>query len=119
MQLNGTTFNVSKRLWAMAAYSRYIRPGALRVSASTDNPALEVTAFRNKDGSKVLEIINTATTAQNLSLRLGPELGGSQPVSYLTDETHSVAKEDLASLHGRDLSVQLPPRALTTVVLGK
>jgi glucuronoarabinoxylan endo-1,4-beta-xylanase len=118
MQLNGTTFNVSDRLWAMAAYSRYIRPGALRVSASTGNPALEITAFRNKDGSKVLEIINTATTAQNLSLRLGPQLEGSRPVSYLTDNTHTVAREDLASLHGGNLGVELPPRSLTTVVLG-
>jgi glucosylceramidase len=88
------------------------------VSASTDNPALEITAFRNKDGSKVLEIINTAATAQSLSLRLGPQLGGSQAVSYLTDSTHTIAREDLASLHGRDLSVQLAPRGLTTVVLG-
>ena len=118
MQVNGTTFSVSDRLWAMGAYSRYIRPGALRVSASTDNPALEITAFRNKDGSKVLEIINTAATAQSLSLRLGPQLGGSQAVSYLTDSTHTIAREDLASLHGRDLSVQLAPRGLTTVVLG-
>jgi glucosylceramidase len=118
MQLNGTTFTVSKRLWAMAAYSRFIRPGAFRVSASTGNPALEITAFRNKDGRKVIEIINTATTAQNLDLRLGPQLAGADPVSYLTDTSHSVAKEDLASLHGGNLGVELPPRSLTTVVLG-
>jgi glucuronoarabinoxylan endo-1,4-beta-xylanase len=117
MQLNGTTFNVSDRLWAMAAYSRYIRPGAFRVSASSDNPALEITAFRNRDGSKVLEIINTAATAQSLSLRLGPQLAGSHPVSYLTDNTHTVAREDLASLHGGNLGVALAPRSLTTVVL--
>jgi glucosylceramidase len=117
IQLNGAQYSVSDRLWAMAAYSRYVRPGAFRVSASTGNPALELTAFRNRDGSKVLEIINTATTAQDLNLRLGPQLAGSRPVSYLTDTTHTVAREDLASLHGSDLGVQLAPRSLTTVVL--
>jgi glucosylceramidase len=117
IQLDGTTFQVSKRLWAMAAFSRFIRPRAFRVNASAVDPSLQVSAFRNQDGSKVIEIINTATTAIDTHLRLDPGTAAARATSYVTDTDHSVAQEDVAHVNGRDLSVNLAPRALTTVVL--
>ena len=117
IQLDGSQYHVSKRLWAMAAYSRFIRPGAFRVSAAAGNPALKISAFRNRDGSKVIEIINTATTAVSERLLLEPGTAAAQATSYVTDTTHSVAREDAAQIRGRHLSVTLAPRSLTTVVL--
>lgn len=115
IQIDGSSYNVSKRLWAMAAYSRYIRPGAHRVSASVSDPAVEVTAFRNADGSEVIELINTATTAGTVSLSL---TGADRHVAaYLTDTGDSLTPVDAATPHGHDLSVNLAPRSLTTVVL--
>ena len=57
----GDGYRVSKRLWAFAAYSRFIRPGAVRVPATFDDPNVKVTAFRNRDGSMVVELLNTGT----------------------------------------------------------
>ncbi|WP_053719754.1 glycoside hydrolase [Saccharothrix sp. NRRL B-16348] len=51
IRLNGDSFQTSKRLWALANYSRYIRPGATRVSATAANTDVKVAAFRNTDGS--------------------------------------------------------------------
>jgi glucosylceramidase len=116
IQLAGSTYNVSQRLWAMAAYSRYIRPGAMRVSASVSDPSVQLSAFRNRDGSEVIELINTATAAGSVRLRLD-SAGGSRVASYVTDASHSLAAEDVAALHGGDLSVDLGARSLTTVVL--
>ena len=117
IQLNGDQYQVSKRLWAMAAYSRFIRPGAFRVNASAGNSALEISAFRNRDGSKVIEIINTATTTIGTDLRLDPRTAAARATSYVTDAGHSLAQADVAQVRGRQLTVDLAPRSLTTVVL--
>ena len=114
-QVAGATVNLSKRYWAFAAFSRFIRPGAVRVGASTGNAALQVSAFRNRDGSLVVEVINTAATPQPVGLT-GPEgLGGraggrSRATAYLTDATHSLAPEGAAA-------ATAPPRSLTTWVI--
>lgn len=87
------------------------------MAASAGNPALKISAFRNRDGSKVIEIINTATTAVSEHLRLDPGTAAARAVSYVTDTAHSVARVSAAQVRGRDLGVQLAPRSLTTVVL--
>jgi len=117
IQLDGNQFHVSKRLWAIAAYSRFIRPRAFRVSANAADPSLQISAFRNQDGSKVIEIINTATAATTTRLRLDPGTAAARPTAYVTDTDRSLAPANVAHVEGRALSVDLAPRALTTVVL--
>jgi glucuronoarabinoxylan endo-1,4-beta-xylanase len=114
IQLDGPNYRVSKRLWAMAAYSRFIRPGATRVSASVADPAVKVSAFRNADGSRVVELLNTATTATSVDLA---GWSGRRPATYLTDETHSLTRTDTSRARGGHLLTDLPPRSLTTVVV--
>ena len=115
VQLAGPDYHVAKRLWAMAAYSRFIRPGAVRVAASVADPAVRVSAFRNADGSRVVELLNTATAPTSVELA---GWSGRRPATYRTDETHSLARTDTAHARGGRLHADLPPRSLTTVVLG-
>ncbi|GAB3896549.1 hypothetical protein GCM10027612_51160 [Microbispora bryophytorum subsp. camponoti] len=103
------TYRVSRRLWAMAAYSRFIRPGAVRLGATASDPALKVSAFRNADGSRVIEILNTGTSP----VTWDKIKGHGRARAYVTDENNAVAP---IALHGK--SVTVAPRALTTVVLG-
>jgi glucosylceramidase len=78
------------------------------------NAALKVSAYRNDDGSRVIEILNTATTTVRASLTV--EDPGS-PTAYVTDKTRSLSRTNAVSVHGDELSAQLAPRSLTTVVL--
>ncbi|KAA6215805.1 hypothetical protein CP979_01615 [Streptomyces filamentosus] len=112
----GDDYRVSKRYWALAAFSRFIRPDAVRVPVENPDPALSVTAFRNADGSRVIEILNTATTPRTteLALRGGP---GRRPDAYVTDETRSLTPADAVTTRGAHLTAKLAPRALTTLVL--
>ncbi|MEU4077080.1 hypothetical protein DEJ45_03535 [Streptomyces venezuelae] len=112
----GDSYRVSKRYWALAAFSRFIRPDAVRVPVTNADPALSITAFRNTDGSRVIEILNTATTAKSAQFALR---GGHDrhPEGYVTDETRSIAPAHVASTHGTTLKATLAPRALTTIVL--
>ncbi|MFK4040669.1 glycoside hydrolase [Nonomuraea wenchangensis] len=100
------TYSVSKRLWALAAYSRFIRPGAVRVGASAADPALKVSAFRNPDGSRVIEVLNTGTAAVTWKGVPG------RATAYVTNNDNSLTPSPVA---GRTVTLQ--PRTLTTVVV--
>jgi len=109
-------YRVSKRFWAFAAYSRFIRPGATRVPAQFADPALKVTAFRNHGGSMVVELLNTGTTEVSTSFTTDAPIH--HATTYLTDEAHSVERVSDARLPAqRWLAVHLPARSLTTIVL--
>jgi glucosylceramidase len=106
----GDSYRVSKRLWAFAAYSRFIRPGAYRVPVTMADPAVKATAFRNADGSMVVELLNTSTAAVTTNLAIDARIRSQ--TAYLTDETHSLSPVPFARRGG-----QLPPRSLTTLVM--
>ena len=57
--LSGSTLTPSKRYYALANYSRFIRPGAVRIAATSGDSNLQVSAFRNSDGSVVVVALNT------------------------------------------------------------
>lgn len=104
-------YRVSSRLYAFAAYSRFIRPGAVRIGVDTAREGLEVSAYRNADGTEVVEIINTSDATVTASIDLV------HPKAYVTDATHRL--EQVAGVvagHGPHPSVTLAPRSLTTLV---
>ncbi|KAF8311270.1 glycoside hydrolase [Clavulina sp. PMI_390] len=58
----------SKRLWAFAQWSRYVRPGAVRVATSASTGGLYFSAFKNTDTSLSVQVINSGTTAQSVTI---------------------------------------------------
>lgn len=107
---NGT-YRVSSRLYAFAAFSRFIRPGAVRVGVGGAPAGLKVSAYRNVDGTEVVEIINTTGEAVTTTIDL------KHPTAYLTDASHNVEKvPGVVSGRGPHSTVELAPRSLTTLV---
>jgi glucosylceramidase len=53
---------------AIGHFSRYIRPGARRVSAATSRSTLAATAFRNADGSLAVVVMNRSDEPQRYRL---------------------------------------------------
>jgi glucuronoarabinoxylan endo-1,4-beta-xylanase len=114
---SGDGYRVSKRLWAFAAYSRFIRPGAVRVPAQVADPQVLVTAFRNRDGSMTVQLLNTGTAEASTTFTTDTPVR--RTTTYLTDESHSLERISDVRSHGtRLLPVRLPARSLTTLVLG-
>lgn len=107
-------FRVSSRLYAFAAYSRFIRPGAVRIGVADapDAPdALKVSAYRNANGTEVVEIINTGDTAIATTVDL------LRPTAYVTDATHNLVQvPGVVARRNSQTTVQLAPRSLTTLV---
>jgi glucuronoarabinoxylan endo-1,4-beta-xylanase len=116
IQLNGTTVTATKRLWAMANYSRFVRPGAVRIGASTADGNLQVTAYKNTDGSLAIVVLNTATSdiAASFSLQNTGIANGSSATPYLTNGANSMAAQTALPVSGGSFSATIPARSLVT-----
>ncbi|KAF8311269.1 glycoside hydrolase [Clavulina sp. PMI_390] len=70
ISINSTTYipTASKRLWAFAQWSRYVRPGAIRVATTAPTGGLYFSAFKNTDSSLSVQVINGASTAQSVTI---------------------------------------------------
>jgi O-glycosyl hydrolase len=112
------TVTPAGRLWAFANYSRFVRPGAVRIGASTADRALEVLAFRNTDGSVAVVTLNTATSARRATFAAGSVGAAAGTVTgYLTDATHNTAaRPPVPVVHG-SFGATLPARSLETFVI--
>ena len=111
-------YQVSKMLWALGNYSRYIRPGAVRVDArleqnlGTDNQLL-VSAYKNATGKQLITVVvNSATTPTDLRLKLSQKKLG----SVRTYATSATADLQPGSVVKTDQPVHLAPRSITTLV---
>ncbi|GIG88188.1 glycoside hydrolase family 30 protein [Plantactinospora endophytica] len=105
------TFRVSSRLYAFAAYSRFVRPRAVRIGVDGAPDGVLVSAYRNADGTEVVQIINTTTATVSTDVNL------SRPTAYLTDSTHNLERSPgVLGKRGRHTTVELAPRSLTTLV---
>jgi len=124
IQINGTSVIPSGRLWAFANYSRFVRPGAVRIGATTADGNLELDAFRNRDGSTAVVVLNTGTapdtvsfSLQNLGLPGGFQHATVTP--YLTDTGSDCAAQAPLSATGGSFTDTLPASSLTTFVIGR
>ncbi|MET9971448.1 glycoside hydrolase family 30 beta sandwich domain-containing protein, partial [Streptomyces sp. NPDC006356] len=106
------------RLWALANYSRFIRPGATRIGATASDADLKLSAFRNTDGSVTVVALNAAGSATPVSFSLqnvGFTTGTATP--YLTNGTQSTARQSAVPVTGGALKATVPARSLVTYTI--
>ncbi|MFD9379153.1 glycoside hydrolase [Streptomyces sp. NPDC059999] len=106
----------NKKYWAMAQYSRFIRPGA-RVIATDDTDTLAAI----RPGGQGAVVVHTNATGSPRTITL--DLSGFRSVSaapvqrYTTDASRNVHREPDVSPSGRRLTVTLDPGSVTTLVV--
>jgi O-glycosyl hydrolase len=113
VEVQGSTVAASGRLWAFAGYSRFIRPGAVRIGTTTSDAGLDVTAFRNSDGSTAVIVLNTARSRQVATFSLRG-LSGAHVTPYLTDASHELSAQSPITVSNSAFTATLPPRSLVT-----
>ncbi|HZC39117.1 MAG TPA: glycoside hydrolase family 30 beta sandwich domain-containing protein [Streptosporangiaceae bacterium] len=113
VEVKGNTVATSGRLWAFASYSRFIRPGAVRIGTTTSRAALQAGAFRNSNGSIAVIVLNRGHSRQvaNFSLR---GLSGAHVTPYLTDTGHQLSAQSPITIRNGGFTATLPPRSLVT-----
>jgi O-glycosyl hydrolase len=113
VNVSGNTVAASGRLWAFAGFSRFIRPGAVRIGATTSRAGVEASAFRNSDGSIAVVVLNSARSRQVASFSLRG-LGGGHVTPYLTDASHELSAQAPITVSGSGFTASLPPRSLVS-----
>jgi O-glycosyl hydrolase len=113
VDVEGNTVATSGRLWAFASYSRFIRPGAVRIGAATSRAGLKVSAFRNRDGSIAVIALNRAHSRQIATVSLRG-LGAAHVMPFLTDTSHRLSAQTPITVRNGAFTATLPPRSLVS-----
>lgn len=117
-------FYGSKLLWALGNYSRFIRPGAKRISVTYDiynteenlKDGVLLSAYKNADDSIVLVVVNQQVATAHLELNIDIP-SNSKIESYVTSESNNLSKMPDAQF-GKS-KIQVLGKSLTTFVFNK
>jgi O-glycosyl hydrolase len=107
---------LTKRYHAMAQYSRYVRPGAVRHPVSGAPPGVQVLATRS-GGTWTLVVNNLDAGARAVDVRLGTGRGLTATAAYRTSATEDAARVARPRVEGDRAALTLPARSITTYVL--
>jgi O-glycosyl hydrolase len=110
--VDGQDYEVSKRLWAFAQFSRTVRPGAVRVNTA-GGTGLKTSAFVNVDGKLAVNVINTGGSA--VSVRI-VGFNGTDVQAWVTDNTHDM-EPAAASITAGTVAGSLPGRGMVSFVV--
>ena len=111
----------TKKYYYAGQYSRFVKPGAQRVGATSTDPAVRVSAYENVDGEYVIVAINTSDDEIPATFRV-ENAGVPESALQLIRVTRTSDTEDWADLPAptvsqNSLSSALPGRSFTTFVL--
>jgi len=110
------TVDPSKRLWAMANWSRFVRPGAVRVGAS--GSGVRTSAFVNVDGALAVQVINSGNERPiTISVSGGTEYSATNATAWVTDNTRDCAQITASAGTDGKVSGNVPARSMVTFVL--
>lgn len=108
----------NKLLWALGNFSRFIRPGYIRVSldGADDLDTLAASAYLSPEGDRLVAVfVNSSFEDASVDISL-PKSWKKKPVnveSYRTDEHHDLAK----TITGTGFKHTIGARGLTTIVI--
>jgi O-glycosyl hydrolase len=114
IRVDADDYRVSARFWALAAFSRFIRPSSCRIGVTLADAGdgLKVSAFATPDGDVVVNLLNLRpdTVGAVVHPPAGYRVAGLR--RWLTDASHSLTALAPPTAGG----VSLPGRSLTTLV---
>jgi O-glycosyl hydrolase len=105
----------SKRLWAMANWSRFVRPGAVRVSAS--GSGVKTSAFLNVDGTVAVQVINSGSDRAVTVAVSGGTFTATNATAWVTDNTRDCNQISVTLDSSGKVSGSVPSRSMVTFVL--
>ncbi|MFC4066181.1 cellulose binding domain-containing protein [Actinoplanes subglobosus] len=113
----GTTAGAPlKRGYAFSQFSKYVRPGYQRVALtkSTKASPLEITAYQG-DGKITLVVLNRSTSAVNNAVVQAPQ--NISRAEYYATSVNANAASQPATVNGGQVTVNVPARSISTIVL--
>ena len=116
----GGHVTANKLLWTLGNYSRFIRPGYVRVAleGADELDGLAASAFISPESDElVVVMVNSSFDVKPVEFNLPKDWKKDMTsvTSYTTDERRDL----VADVKGRDLSHVIAPRSITTFVIRK
>lgn len=109
-----TSGEILKRGYAFSHFSKFVRPGYVRIKVEFPLEDVLVTAYRG-EGKTIVVLINTGAAAiGNIGLTVGEETPASAEV-YVTSLSANRSKT-MVHAQGDNLIISLAPKSVTTVV---
>ncbi|MBQ9362085.1 MAG: glycoside hydrolase family 30 protein [Bacteroidaceae bacterium] len=113
--IKNNTARDSRLMWALGNYSRFIRPGAVRleVTGGDGNPfGIMLSAFRNADGTRVFVIINYSGHQEDITLN-----GIAKDAELHAYRTSDEEDETLKPIgRVKAAKIELPAKSITTII---
>ncbi|KAK6223951.1 hypothetical protein LQW54_000097 [Pestalotiopsis sp. IQ-011] len=116
VRISGDSVTASKRLWAFGQWSRFVRPGAVRIGVSGTKSGVKMSAFRNVNGEISVQFINTGSSAASLAVGTTAGVGIKGGRAFVTDNSHDLDELTIAVTDSA-ATVSVPSRSMVTVVL--
>jgi len=112
------TNKASKRLWVMGNFSRFVRPGSVRVSATVaPTSGVTLSAYRDSLFTKIVIVAlntNTTATSQAFSVAHGAP---TKVTPWVTDDTRALVAQSALTVSGNAFTYSLPAKSVTSLVI--
>jgi glucuronoarabinoxylan endo-1,4-beta-xylanase len=106
--------NISKKGYVMSQFSKFIRPGAIRVDATPESASgIAATAFKT-DTTLVVVVINTNASAMTLDFDINCNAGIDTLVQFTTSSTKNVINDGGVSVIGDSFTATFDALSVTT-----
>lgn len=108
---------ITKRGYLLSQFSRFVRPGFVRVGA-TKNPDshLYVSAYKNADSVVVVLVNRDWGKTKTVDISIPGMMGGASFTKYVTSETKNVKNEGEVAMKDGKVSVTLDKESVMTLV---
>ena len=113
----GSATNPPKRVYAMGNFSKFVRPGYVRVGVTGAPTTVQIVAFSNPaDGTLSIIALNSGTTAQQVSFFVAGAGWPAMVTPYVTSASSNLAAGTVAPVTGARFSGSLAAQSVTTFV---
>ena len=113
----GSATNPPKRVFAMGNFSKFVRPGYVRVGVTGAPSSVQIAAFLNpSDGTLAMIALNSGTSAQQVSIFVAGSGWPAMVTPYVTSASSNLAAGAAASVTGARFSGSLAAQSVTTFV---
>lgn len=115
---NDGFYHDSKLLWALGNYSRFVRPGMVRLNIATEKSRLKsdgimLTAYKDLEKNKIVIVaINSGDSLRHYHLNLNSEIRSKEFIPYITSEIFNLKKGQVL----RNNLIEIPAKSVVTFV---
>ncbi|KAJ5929802.1 hypothetical protein N7454_006752 [Penicillium verhagenii] len=107
----------SKRFWAFAQFSKFVRPGSRRVEATSSHTNVTVSSFENQSGKIATQLLNQLDVEVDVSVQISGVKAGIAVQPYITNNEYDLeALGHIETLSGGLFKTKIPARSMVTFV---